>query len=103
MATPTNSLLKRIGSLGLGLALLGSASLSIISCKKDSTTEVDQDAVANVKVATSATLGPYLTDAAGNTLYIFARDVDGPTPVPAPPACPCGPCITRPISKSPSR
>jgi predicted lipoprotein with Yx(FWY)xxD motif len=77
MATPTNSLLKRIGSLGLGLALLGSASLSIISCKKDSTTEVDQDAVANVKMATSATLGPYLTDAAGNTLYIFARDVDG--------------------------
>ncbi|GAB3572510.1 COG4315 family predicted lipoprotein [Hymenobacter daeguensis] len=77
MATLPNFLLKRVGSLGLALALLGSVGLSITGCKKDSTEQIDQDAVANVKVATSATLGPYLTDANGNTLYIFARDVDG--------------------------
>ena len=33
--------------------------------------------MATVKVGTSATLGPYLTDAAGNALYFSARDVDG--------------------------
>ena len=78
MAKTANSLLMRFCSIGLGLVLLGSASLSVVSCKKDSSTpDVDQDAVATVKVATSATLGPYLTDAGGNTLYFFARDVDG--------------------------
>ncbi|MBO2011745.1 hypothetical protein [Hymenobacter negativus] len=77
MAILTNVLRRSASSIGLGLILLGSASVSLSSCKKDSATEVDQDAVANVKMATSATLGNYLTDAAGNTLYIFARDVDG--------------------------
>jgi predicted lipoprotein with Yx(FWY)xxD motif len=77
MAILANSLLMRACSLGLGLMLLGSAGLGLVGCKKDATAEVDQDAVANVKVGTSATLGPYLTDASGNTLYIFARDVDG--------------------------
>jgi predicted lipoprotein with Yx(FWY)xxD motif len=68
----------RLWSLSLGLALLCLLSLLVISCKKDSTTTPDDpDAVANVKVATSATLGNYLTDANGNTLYFFARDIDG--------------------------
>ncbi|GAB3665955.1 SCO0930 family lipoprotein [Hymenobacter agri] len=53
-------------------------SLCFGSCKKDSTTPAeDPDAVANVKLATSPTLGSYLTDVNGNTLYVFARDVDG--------------------------
>lgn len=77
MATLTTALRCRTYSLGLGLLLLGTMSGSLIGCKKDTAPEVDQDAVANVKVATSATLGNYLTDAAGNTLYLFARDVDG--------------------------
>ena len=68
----------RLWSFSLGLALLCLLSLLVISCKKDSTTTPDDpDAVANVKVATSATLGNYLTDANGNTLYFFARDIDG--------------------------
>ncbi|MBH8567428.1 hypothetical protein KB206_00925 [Microvirga sp. STS02] len=68
----------RLWSASLGLAFLCLLSLLVISCKKDSTaTPDDPDAVANVKVATSATLGNYLTDANGNTLYFFARDIDG--------------------------
>ncbi|WP_310395343.1 hypothetical protein [Hymenobacter sp.] len=66
----------RFWSVGLGLALLSLLSLGVSSCKKD-TDPVDPDAVATVKLATSATLGTYLTDAEGNTLYYFARDVDG--------------------------
>ncbi|MBH8559040.1 hypothetical protein [Hymenobacter negativus] len=68
----------RLWSASLGLTFLCLLSLLVISCKKDSTaTPDDPDAVANVKVATSATLGNYLTDANGNTLYFFARDIDG--------------------------
>jgi predicted lipoprotein with Yx(FWY)xxD motif len=77
MAKSATSHLMRFWSIGMGLMFFGLLSLGIISCKKDSTPEADQDAVANVKVATSATLGTYLTDASGNTLYLFARDVDG--------------------------
>ncbi len=53
-------------------------SLSTVSCKKDSAGPApDPDAVANVKLASSATLGSFLTDSVGNTLYFFARDVAG--------------------------
>lgn len=78
MAKPATSHLLRLWSLGLVLAFLGLLSFGVVSCKKDSNPpEEDQDAVANVKLATSAMLGNYLTDANGNTLYFFARDVDG--------------------------
>ena len=62
----------------LALAVLGLLSAGLSSCQKDAATPTeDPDAVANVKLATSPTLGSYLTDANGNTLYVFARDVDG--------------------------
>ncbi|MDO7851435.1 COG4315 family predicted lipoprotein [Hymenobacter convexus] len=77
MAQSVNNFLTRFWSIGLGLVLAAALSAGVAGCKKDSTPEVDPDAVANVKLATSATLGTYMTDASGNTLYIFARDVDG--------------------------
>ncbi|WP_046244989.1 COG4315 family predicted lipoprotein [Hymenobacter terrenus] len=78
MAKFDNFILRRFRSLGLGLALLGALAVSVVGCKKDSSAPVeDQDVVATVKLANSATLGTYLVDANGNTLYIFARDVDG--------------------------
>jgi predicted lipoprotein with Yx(FWY)xxD motif len=77
MAHSVTSILTRFHSIGLGLALVAALSAGTTSCKKDSTPEVDQDAVANVKLANSATLGTYMTDANGNTLYFFARDADG--------------------------
>ncbi len=78
MAKSASLLLIRCWSVGLALALLGSLSLGAVGCKKDSAAApANPDAVANVKLATSATLGPFLTDSVGNTLYFFARDVDG--------------------------
>jgi predicted lipoprotein with Yx(FWY)xxD motif len=78
MTKSAKFLLKRFCTVGLSLTLLGSLSLGAISCSKDSAEPVvDQDAVANVKLATSATLGSYMTDAAGNTLYVYAKDVAG--------------------------
>ena len=78
MTTLVISSARRRWLFALGLVLSGLLSLGISSCNKDSSTPAaDPDAVANVKLATSPTLGPYLTDAGGNTLYIFARDVDG--------------------------
>ncbi|MBF9224076.1 hypothetical protein [Hymenobacter ruricola] len=77
MTHSAHSFLTRFRAIGLGLALLVSLGAGLAGCKKDSEPAVDQDAVANVKLANSATLGTYLTDANGNTLYFFARDIDG--------------------------
>lgn len=78
MTTTVTSFARRRWLWALSLAGSLLLSLGLSSCKKDSTTPADDpDAVANVKLATSPTLGSYLTDANGNTLYIFARDVDG--------------------------
>ena len=78
MVKSTKTFLTRFRLLGLVLALLGSVGMGVVSCKKDSAAPAeDQDAMANIKLANSATLGTYLTDANGNTLYFFARDVDG--------------------------
>ena len=78
MAKPATSHPMRLWSFGLVLLFLSLLSFGVSSCKKDSSAPgEDQDAVANVKLATSATLGKHLTDANGNTLYFFARDVDG--------------------------
>jgi predicted lipoprotein with Yx(FWY)xxD motif len=78
MQKSENILPLRLWSVCLGMALLCLLSLLVLGCKKESSaTPDDPDAVANVKVATSATLGNYLADAAGSTLYIFARDIDG--------------------------
>ena len=79
MTKIANSRRQRFGLVGLILVLVCSLGLAIIGCNKDSaaTPAADPDAVANVKLATSALLGPFLTDSAGNTLYFFARDVEG--------------------------
>ncbi|WP_460503438.1 COG4315 family predicted lipoprotein [Hymenobacter agri] len=78
MTTIVTSFARRRGLWALSLASSLLLSLCFGSCKKDSTTPAeDPDAVANVKLATSPTLGSYLTDVNGNTLYVFARDVDG--------------------------
>ena len=78
MANPLHSLLSRSWALWLSVGFLFLLGLGAVGCQKDATAPtVDPDAVATVKVGTSATLGPYLTDAAGNALYFLARDVDG--------------------------
>lgn len=62
------SLLRQLtGFAGLALTL----SLSLAACKKDEASTA-APAVANVKLASSATLGSFLTDSVGNTLYFFA-------------------------------
>ncbi len=60
------------GSAGLALGL----GLSLTACKKDDAPTA-ASTPANVKLATSASLGTILTDSAGNTLYFFALDVAG--------------------------
>jgi predicted lipoprotein with Yx(FWY)xxD motif len=76
----------------LALALFGLLSFSLSSCKKDASAPADDPAaVANVKLATSPTLGSYLTDASGNTLYIFARDIDGANACTSPTCMPLWP------------
>ena len=98
----SNHRLLRFWSVGLGLALLTLLAFGISSCKKDFTTPGDdQDAVANVKVATSATLGTYLTDASGNTLYFFARDVDGTNACTSPGCLPMWPVYYEAAIKVP--
>ena len=57
-----------------GLAVALTLSLSLAGCKKDDTTP---PAVPNVKLSSSTTLGNFLTDSVGNTLYFFALDVAG--------------------------
>ena len=58
---------------GLLLALF---SLVASSCHHDSADTAPAEP-ATIKLANSATLGHYLTDAQGNTLYFFAADIDG--------------------------
>jgi predicted lipoprotein with Yx(FWY)xxD motif len=60
------------GFAGLALTL----SLGLAACKKDDAPAA-APAAANVKLASSATLGSFLTDSVGNTLYFFALDVAG--------------------------
>lgn len=64
--------------IGLVLAPFGVPDLGTLGCKKDAgAPTVDADAVTNVKLANSATLGSFLTDSVENTLYFFARDMAG--------------------------
>ena len=55
-----------------GIVLLALAT-SIVSCKKNSDVLPQSD----INVVNSATLGKYLTNKNGQTLYIFANDADG--------------------------
>jgi predicted lipoprotein with Yx(FWY)xxD motif len=48
---------------------------ALLACKKDDKQTAQPQPL--VKLSTSATLGSYLTDKDGNTLYYFANDADG--------------------------
>ncbi|MDQ2769607.1 MAG: hypothetical protein M3Y54_03805 [Bacteroidota bacterium] len=102
MKSSPTSHTRQLWLFALGLALLGLLSLGVSSCKKDTTDPVvDPDTVANVKLATSPTLGSYLTDASGNTLYVFARDVDGTNNCTSATCSPMWPVYYEPAIKVP--
>lgn len=67
--------MKKIHYL-LMLILLMSTGLVLTQCKKSDNEEVVIDPFA-LKLANSATLGSYLTDKDGNTLYFFSNDANG--------------------------
>ena len=52
-------------------------SVALKSCSKSTATVTPPAPVASVQLATDATLGTFLTDGKGFTLYYFAVDVDG--------------------------
>lgn len=74
MMSFVNFRIARLWSASL-MTLLGGA-LVVSGCKKDSTTTVPVP-VPNVQLATSPTLGSFLADSVGNTVYFFALDVAG--------------------------
>ncbi len=61
-------------SLGIALPLL---SITVSSCTKDSTPDPVVVVTKQIKLATSATLGTYLTDKDNRTLYFFSNDYLG--------------------------
>ncbi|UOQ69486.1 hypothetical protein [Hymenobacter volaticus] len=67
-------------------ALLVSSSLTLSSCGEKETTVTPQEPL-TVQLATTATLGSFLVDADGNTLYYFTLDTGGTS------MCPSGPCL----------
>lgn len=62
--------MKNLFLMGLGMLTLG---VLITSCKKDDEALQQND----LRLNTSPALGQYLTNKAGQTLYIFANDADG--------------------------
>ncbi|RSK35334.1 hypothetical protein [Hymenobacter metallilatus] len=66
----------RIGAPGAGLALL-LGWLLLTACGGSDGPPAQPTPDPTIRLATSATLGNFLTDKAGNTLYYFTRDVDG--------------------------
>ncbi len=61
-------------SLGIALPLL---LLTVNSCKKDKTPDPVPEVIKQIKIANSKTLGNYLTDKDGRTLYFFSNDYLG--------------------------
>lgn len=68
---PTNESMRRM--LLNNLAAVCVILLLTTSCSDDS----DNEPASRIQLATSATLGSYLTDADGNTLYYFSTDAAG--------------------------
>ena len=58
-----------------GTALLASALLGLGSCQK--TNEAPPAPAPTIQLVPDAVVGPHLVDAAGNTVYYFARDLSG--------------------------
>ena len=54
------------------LAAVALSAIGILSCSDD-----DPVNIGNVTLGTDGTLGEYLVDGNGKTLYVFAKDVDG--------------------------
>ncbi len=66
--------MKKLFSIGIVLSVF---LLSFSSCKKDKTATPDLPANTNdINLAVNATLGQYLTNKSGLTLYMFANDAD---------------------------
>jgi len=69
--------MKKLFKLSLGIAL-PLLFISVNSCKKDTTPNpVPVPVVKQIKIANSKTLGNYLTDRDGRTLYFFSNDFSG--------------------------
>jgi predicted lipoprotein with Yx(FWY)xxD motif len=66
----------RVATYVVPLTILLFISIVFKSCSKDSTPTTPAP-VKSVQVGTDATLGSYLTDGKGFTIYFFAVDVDG--------------------------
>jgi predicted lipoprotein with Yx(FWY)xxD motif len=64
--------MKKLFKIGLGIALLV---MNIAGCKKSDSTPPTP--VAEVSIASSATLGSYLVDKDNRTLYYFSNDFNG--------------------------
>lgn len=60
-----------------GLILTGIAFCIMVGCKKNDDPPPPPEKKPTIKLATSATLGSYLTDTLGNTLYFFSNDFNG--------------------------
>ncbi len=70
----TNYFKKSLQGAAFGLVVM----TGLQACKKeDSTPATPHTPVANVKTSSNATLGSFMTDANGKTLYFFTKDVDG--------------------------
>ncbi|HMC84229.1 MAG TPA: hypothetical protein VKI61_01830 [Chitinophagaceae bacterium] len=67
----------RVGTYVLPVVILLFISVVFKSCSKDSTPATPPPKVKSVQLATDATLGTFLTDGKGYTLYYFAIDIDG--------------------------
>ena len=66
--------MKKIKNSLLLICLVASG-IVLFQCKKSEEVVIPDPYV--IKLATSTTLGSYLTDAKGNTLYFFANDANG--------------------------
>ena len=74
--TPFTKLqISRLWSAGLAVVLGGALALG--SCKKNDSAATVPAPTPNVQLATSPTLGTFLADSAGNSVYFFALDVAG--------------------------
>ena len=65
--------MKKIFSMGI---VLSAIAISISSCKKDKT-ETSDISLHDINLASNSTLGQYLTNKKGLTLYMSANDADG--------------------------
>ena len=66
--------MKTLFSMGIVLSAL---IISVSSCKKNDTVTNNPGTGNDINLATSSSLGKYLTNKQGLSLYMFANDADG--------------------------